>query len=108
MQYSISLAKFTKVAFVGGGTGGHVTPITALMRQHADHRIDYIWLGSRGSLEERECAKTKARFFHMSTLRVSSIFSPWILLYPFILVMGVFQARRILVAEKPDIIFSKG
>lgn len=44
----------------------------------------------------------------MSTLKLSTVFSPKVILYPFVLIHGVFQARQILVKEKPDMIFSKG
>ena len=104
----ISLAKFSKIAFVWGGTGGHVTPIISLIHQHESHRLKYLWLGWINTLEEREAKKEKIDFFPITTMRRSSYLSPLILLYPFTLIIGIYQARKILVQEKPDLVFSKG
>ena len=108
MQNIISLAKYSKVAFVGWGTWGHVLPLISLKHQHKDFRIDYFWLWGWHSFEEREAKEEGIRFFRIPTLKVSSMFSPKILLYPFVVFIGIFRARSVLVREKPDIIFSKG
>lgn len=104
----ISLAKFKKVAFVWGGTGGHVTPIVALIHEHHEYNLEYMWIGWANSLEEIEARKEKIKFFSMSTLKLPTVLSPKLILYPYVLIRGVFQARKILVREKPDMIFSKG
>lgn len=104
----ISLARFSKIAFVWGGTGWHVTPIISLIHQHKEHRLKYIWLGWEDSLEEREAAREHIDFFQIATLKISSQFSPAILLYPFVLLKGIYDARKILVEQKPDLVFSKG
>ncbi len=103
----ISLAKFSKICFVWGGTWGHVTPIVALVAQHREHRLKYMWLGGSDSFEEREAKKEKIDFFPILTLQLSSIFSPAVLLYPIVLIKWIYDARKILVKEKPDLIFSK-
>lgn len=103
----ISLVKFSKIAFVWGGTGGHVTPIISLIHQHESHRLKYIWIGGSNSLEEREAKKEKIEFFPIETMRRWSFISLGMLLYPFILILGIYQARKILVKEKPELIFSK-
>lgn len=104
----ISFAKYNKIAFVWGGTGGHVTPIVALVHEHAHVHIDYLWIGGKNSLESEEAAKEKIRFFNINTLKLSTVWSPKVLIYPFVLIRGIFQARAVLLAEKPDIVFSKG
>lgn len=106
----ISFIKYNKIAFVWWGTGWHVTPIVAIVREHKNVskvNLNYIWLWGKDSLEEREAAKEDIAFFKISTIKLSTVFSPKIILYPFILVRGVFQARKILLQQKPDIIFSK-
>lgn len=108
MNNSISLAKFSKVALVWWGTGGHVFPVSSLIRQHSDFKIDYFWIGGKKSLEEEEAKKMWIRFYRISTLKLSSIFSPFILLYPIITFIGIFQARKVILKENPDIVFSKG
>lgn len=104
----ISFVKYKKVAFVWGGTGWHVTPIIALVNEHKDVNLEYLWIGWKNSLEESEAKNAHIPFFKINTLKLSTVFSPMVLLYPFLLVRWVFQARAILLREKPDIIFSKG
>lgn len=103
----ISFAKFKKIAFVWGGTGGHVTPIVALIHEHHDYNLEYIWIGWANSLEESEAHKEKIKFFQIKTLKLATIFSFKSLLYPFVLLRGIFVARKVLLDEKPDIVFSK-
>jgi UDP-N-acetylglucosamine--N-acetylmuramyl-(pentapeptide) pyrophosphoryl-undecaprenol N-acetylglucosamine transferase len=104
----ISFAKYNKIAFVWGGTGGHVTPIVALVHEHAHVKLDYLWIGGQNSLESEEAAKENIRFFPINTLKLSTVWSPKIFLYPFVILRGIFQARAVLLAEKPDVVFSKG
>lgn len=103
----ISFVKYKKIAFVWGGTGGHVTPIIALVNEHRHVNLDYIWLGWKDSLEESEAKNAHIKFLRIKTLKLSTVFSPKIILYPYVLIRWVFQARSILLQEKPDIIFSK-
>jgi UDP-N-acetylglucosamine--N-acetylmuramyl-(pentapeptide) pyrophosphoryl-undecaprenol N-acetylglucosamine transferase len=103
----ISFTKYKKIAFVWGGTGGHVTPIVALVHEHAHVNLDYLWIGGKDSLESTEATKEKIRFFPIQTLKLSTVWSPKVLMYPFVLLRGIFQARAVLLAEKPDIVFSK-
>lgn len=103
----VSLAKYSKICLVGWWTGGHVLPIISLVHQHTDFKIDYFWIGWRHSLEEEEASREWIRFFRIWTLKLSSIFSPFILLYPIITFIGIFQARKIILRENPDIVFSK-
>ena len=70
--------------------------------------LDYLWIGGKNSLESEEAAKEKIRFFSIDTLKLSTVWSPKVLIYPLVLIRGIFQARAVLLAEKPDIVFSKG
>ncbi len=103
----VSLAKYSKVCLVGWWTGWHVLPIVSLIHQHTDFKIEYFWIGGGHSLEEEEAKREGIRFFRISTLKLSSIFSPFIILYPFITFIGIFQARKVILVENPDIVFSK-
>jgi UDP-N-acetylglucosamine--N-acetylmuramyl-(pentapeptide) pyrophosphoryl-undecaprenol N-acetylglucosamine transferase len=103
----ISLARFSKIAFVWGGTGWHVTPIVSLIHQHQSHRLKYIWIGWANSMEEKEAAREKVDFFSIALIKLVSITSPMTLLWPLYLIIGTFQARKILLREKPDLVFSK-
>ncbi len=104
----ISLTRFGKIAFVGGGSGGHITPITSLIHQHEAHHLKYMWIGWRNSMEETEAKKEWVPFFSISMLKWVTFTNPLILLYPFFLIKWAYDARKILLVEKPDLIFSKG
>ncbi len=103
----ISLARFSTIAFVWGGTGWHVTPIISLVQQHKNQRLKYAWLGGSDSLEEREAKRERIEFFPIATMRRWSLFSPMTLLYPFVILKGIYDARKVLVKVKPDLVFSK-
>ena len=44
-----------KIALVGGGTGGHVTPIVALTRYIREYAPEtaFVWIGEADSMESR-------------------------------------------------------
>jgi UDP-N-acetylglucosamine:LPS N-acetylglucosamine transferase len=85
-----------------------VTPIVALIHEHAHVNLDYLWIGGKRSLESEEAAREKVRFFPINTLKLSTVWSLKVLIYPFVIIRGLFESRAVLLAEKPDIVFSKG
>lgn len=104
----VSFRAYKKVILVGGGTGGHVTPIVSLVKEHKDTTIQFLWIGGRDSLEEKEAFKENIPFERISTLKLSTVFSPKIILFPFVLLKSIFEARKILLRESPNLVFSKG
>jgi UDP-N-acetylglucosamine:LPS N-acetylglucosamine transferase len=58
-------------------------------------------------MEEKEAAREKVDFFSIALIKLVSITSPMTLLWPFYIIIGTFQARKILLREKPDLVFSK-
>ena len=42
-----------KIAFIGGGSGGHVMPIVALFSAlREDGNLSFVWIGERGAMDE--------------------------------------------------------
>jgi UDP-N-acetylglucosamine:LPS N-acetylglucosamine transferase len=70
--------------------------------------LDYLWIGGKDSLESEEAAREKIRFFAIKTLKLSTVWSLKVLIYPFVIIRGMLESRAVLLAEKPDIVFSKG
>lgn len=91
-----TLSNYQTIILVGGGTGGHIQPILSLAEELPDKNL--LWIGGHDSHEEHEAEKKSIEFRSIATLKLSTTKSPKILLYPFILVKGIWKARRILCA----------
>lgn len=97
-----------KIALVGGGTGGHIMPILSLVAHLPNPRENYIWIGGNASMEQEKANEAKIRFIPITTYKLTSTKSFKVLLYPFKLLQGVLEARRVLKQEQPKFVFSKG
>lgn len=104
-----ALKPFDRIIFVGGGTGGHISPIISLSRE-ISHR-EMFWIGGKNSEEEKEAEKAGIPFFGIDVLKLSTTRSPRTALYPYVLTKGFFQAKKILENWKNEgkkmVIFSK-
>ncbi len=87
-------SQYNKIILVGGWTGWHIQPIVSLAEELRDKKLLWIW--GKDSNEEREAKKSNIEFESVATLKLTTTKSPKILLYPLILIQGIFQARRIL------------
>lgn len=94
------------IAFVGGGTAGHVMPnlalIKALRREYA-----CVYIGGDG-MEKQLCLSRGIPFYTIKTvkLRRDAVFKN--LAVPFKLSACVKSAKKVLDEIKPDLIFGKG
>jgi UDP-N-acetylglucosamine:LPS N-acetylglucosamine transferase len=57
---------------------------------------EFLWLGGSGSHEEKTAKSENIEFQSIPTLKLATTRSWRILLYPFYLMMGFWQARQIL------------
>lgn len=108
-----TLSKYIKIVFVGGGTGGHISPIVSLSKELREKK--FSWLGWEKSEEEFTAKENSIVFEIIPTLKLKTTQSPRILLYPLVLLHGIWKARKILQTistkdQKRDeiCIFSKG
>lgn len=97
-----------KIALVGGGTAGHITPNIALMGELKNRGYEIIYIGSSGGMEEEIMERHKVPFFGVTTDKLRRYFDLKNLKMPFNVVKGINEAKNILKNEKVDIIFSKG
>lgn len=95
---------------MGGGTGGHIFPLAAVVRffRHRSSAPDFLWVGERASLEEKVSRDLGVPFFPITSGKVRRYFSWRTFATPFWIVMGIFQAIHILRRQRPTLVFSKG
>lgn len=99
-----------RIALVGGGTGGHVTPIVALTRYIRSERddVEFLWIGESDSMESKFALEENIAFEPIASYRIPSMWS--FHLFPaalFRLVRGIIEARSILKRFNPSVLFSK-
>ena len=95
-----------KIIFTGGGTGGHIMPNIAVIENLKD-KYECKYIGSANSMEQKLITPL-VPFFSVTTCKLKRSLSLSNLLIPFKLIKGILEAKKILKAEKPDLIFSKG
>lgn len=101
---------YMKIVFTGGGTLGHIYPALALYDyiKERDKTIDFYWIGTNRENERIVVEKNGIRFFSISSGKLRRYFSFKNLVDVFKVIIGYFQAKRIIKKIKPDLLFSKG
>jgi UDP-N-acetylglucosamine:LPS N-acetylglucosamine transferase len=101
-----------RVAFCGGGTGGHVYPAlavaTALRKVFQGDDLELLYIGVKGKLDADIAAREGMAFKAVTAgpLRVGSVLGT--ARGGLKLVAGTAQALRILQGFKPDVVFASG
>ena len=98
------------VLLAGGGTGGHVMPLAAVVRHFRalPDAPDFAWAGERGGLEEKIARDLGVPFYAVPSGKIRRYASWRTLATPFLLLAGVWRAWRLLRRLKPTLVFSKG
>ncbi len=98
-----------RIIFTGGGTAGHVTPNIALMEPLLREGWDVHYIGSESGMEKGLIAGIQRVTYHgISTGKLRRYFSWQNFIDPFRVIKGYFQAKKLIRAIQPDVIFSKG
>lgn len=92
----------------GGGTAGHVTPNLALVPELKKLGYEIKYIGSIEGIERTIIEKEGIEYFPISSGKLRRYFDLKNFSDPFKVLKGVFQAKKIIKREKPDIVFSKG
>jgi len=101
------LSKY-KIIMTGGGTAGHVTPNIALIPALEEKGFEVKYIGSKTGIEKEIIEKNKVPYYGISSGKLRRYFDIKNFSDPFKVLKGVFEARKIISKEKPDVIFSKG
>ncbi|MCO4359477.1 undecaprenyldiphospho-muramoylpentapeptide beta-N-acetylglucosaminyltransferase [Staphylococcus agnetis] len=99
-----------KIAFTGGGTVGHVSVNLSLIPTAQQHGHETMYIGSHQGIE-REMITSQlpdTPYFAISSGKLRRYISFKNAKDIFKVMKGIWDARRILKKEKPDILFSKG
>jgi len=97
-----------RIVFTGGGSAGHVTPNIALFPKLKSMGYDIHYIGSYEGIEKKLIEDYHIPYYGISTGKLRRYFDIKNFSDPFRVLKGFAEARKILKALKPDIVFSKG
>jgi UDP-N-acetylglucosamine--N-acetylmuramyl-(pentapeptide) pyrophosphoryl-undecaprenol N-acetylglucosamine transferase len=111
-----------KVVVSGGGTGGHTLPVLAVIKsfEKIDKNSSVIFIGSRFGVEANLIPKMGIKYYGISTgkfrryhkSKILNLIDPTTVVKNltdfFRFLSGIKEARKILVHEKPNVVFAKG
>lgn len=98
-----------RIAFTGGGTGGHIFPGIAVARALADRPdVEMFWIGSSSGRDRDLVTAAGMEFSGVPSGKLRRYFSLRNVLDVFRILAGFFASLRILRKRRPDVLFSKG
>lgn len=105
-----------KILFTGGGTGGHILPIIAIVRElrkQEEHHLEFLYMGPKDDFAEILLTQEGIRVYHAlagKVRRYGGLKTLFLNLADTFLKtpLGIFQALFRMFLLSPDLIFSKG
>ncbi|MDO4543379.1 MAG: undecaprenyldiphospho-muramoylpentapeptide beta-N-acetylglucosaminyltransferase [Clostridia bacterium] len=98
-----------KIVFTGGGTAGHVNPNIALIDRLDRDEWEIHYIGMKDGVEEKLIKACEGVTFHqIAAGKMRRYFSLKNVSDVFRVIKGVSQAKRLIKAIRPDVLFSKG
>lgn len=97
-----------KVILTGGGTVGHVMLNKLLIPSFLNNNVEPVYIGSKTGIEKEIISSTSIRYCNISSGKLRRYLSFENLKDIFKVTKGIFDARKILKKEDPDLVFSKG
>lgn len=99
-----------KIAVSGGGTGGHIYPALALIReiQKKDQNVEFLYIGTEKGLESKLVPRENIPFksIHITGFRRKLSFENIKTVLRFL--MGVRESKRMLKEFSPDVVIGTG
>ena len=97
-----------KILLTGGGTAGHVTPNIALIPRLKEMGYEISYMGSYNGIEKSLIKALDIPYYGISSGKLRRYLSIENLKDPFKVIKGYTEAKKIIRALNPDIVFSKG
>lgn len=97
-----------KIIMTGGGSAGHVTPNLALVPKLKELGYEIQYIGTKDGIERKIIESEKIKYNIISSGKLRRYFDLKNFSDPFKVLKGIFEAKKIIKNEKPDIVFSKG
>jgi len=94
------------IVVTGGGSGGHVYPVLAVLDELPPIRV--VWIGSGSQLERRILEGRQLRYYGIPTGKLRRYFSLQNIIDLFKILAGLLVSVVILLRERPALVFSKG
>ncbi|MCL5795868.1 MAG: undecaprenyldiphospho-muramoylpentapeptide beta-N-acetylglucosaminyltransferase [Patescibacteria group bacterium] len=105
MPYTLSSKR---ILVTGGGTGGHVMPLEAVVEGLKERKAEILYVGSGLAMERAMAQRQGIAYGSVSSGKYRRYFSWQNLIDPFKILIGFFQSLGIILSFKPNIIFAKG
>jgi UDP-N-acetylglucosamine--N-acetylmuramyl-(pentapeptide) pyrophosphoryl-undecaprenol N-acetylglucosamine transferase len=106
------LNNIKKILLTGGGTGGSVMPLLAIVDELTSGsdgtRYDFLWLGTKSGPEKEMIEKEDIRFIAIANGKLRRYFSWRNFIDPFLIKIGFWQAFFIMLKWRPDLVISAG
>ncbi|MGH4141131.1 undecaprenyldiphospho-muramoylpentapeptide beta-N-acetylglucosaminyltransferase [Clostridium sp.] len=97
-----------KIIMTGGGSAGHVTPNLALVPKLKTLGYEIQYIGTKAGIERKIIEDENIKYYPISSGKLRRYFDVKNFTDPLKVIKGIFQAKKIMKIEKPDIVFSKG
>jgi UDP-N-acetylglucosamine--N-acetylmuramyl-(pentapeptide) pyrophosphoryl-undecaprenol N-acetylglucosamine transferase len=97
-----------KILVTGGGTGGHVVPLMAVVDELKKKKAQILYVGSGNQIEKDLAKERKIDYKVISTGKWRRYFDLNNFIDIFKVVIGFIQSFFIILSFRPDVIFSKG
>lgn len=97
-----------RIFFTGGGTGGHVFPAIAIIKNLQKEGYDITWIGSKSGIEYKIIKNENIRFVSVPSGKLRRYFSVLNFIDLFKIAAGFLISFFVMLKERPDVLFSKG
>lgn len=97
-----------RIIVTGGGSGGHVKPLMAVVEELQQHSCDILYIGSGAEIEKKEAGKHKIKYRQILCGKYRRYFDWQNFIDPFKIAIGFLQAFFIILFFWPKAVFAKG